>query len=89
MKILHTADLHIKAFEDVRWHALLQILDLAAEKEADVLTICGDFFEDNETAHKLRPKLRDVFADRPFRTLIISGNHDADAYTDGSFWVNL
>lgn len=85
MKILHTADLHIQAYQDVRWEALVRILDLASEKAVDVLAICGDLFEDNAVAQKLRPKLRELFADRDYRTLIIAGNHDADAYPDGSF----
>ena len=58
VKILHTADIHIGArdaflgvaAESRRFETLLtfeRIVDLAKEKQADILAIAGDLFENN------------------------------------------
>ncbi len=85
MKILHTADIHLREFEDERWQALGEVLDLGKQNEADLLVISGDLFDSNALAHELRPKIRDLFAQAGYPVIIISGNHDPEAYPDGAF----
>ncbi len=85
MKVLHTADLHLQEYNDARWNSLKEIVRLGKAEAIDVLTICGDLFESTHHAHKLRPKIREIFSGLPFTVLIIPGNHDAEAYPDGVF----
>ncbi|MGH1363176.1 MAG: metallophosphoesterase family protein [Calditrichia bacterium] len=85
MKILHTADVHIREYNDERWQALKQVVHVGRENDIDVLVIAGDLFDSDAAAHKLRPKVREIFSDLTFPVLIISGNHDADAYPNGAF----
>ncbi len=85
MRILHTADLHIREYNDPRWHTLRRIIDLGKSENADALVISGDLFESSTNAHKLRPKFRELFKDSKLPVLIISGNHDADAYSEGIY----
>mgnify|MGYP005726629655 CR=1 FL=1 len=85
MKVLHTADIHIREYNDDRWQALQQIIGLGKAERVDVLAISGDLFENNANAQQLRPKLRELFADADWPVLIIPGNHDATSYPDGIF----
>ncbi|MCB0298229.1 MAG: metallophosphoesterase, partial [Calditrichaeota bacterium] len=41
MKILHTADLHIREYNDARWQALQELIQLGQAREIDVLVISG------------------------------------------------
>ena len=85
MKILHTADIHIREYDDVRWQALEAVVALAKTNAVEVLAISGDLFDSDADAHQLRPKIRAVFDGLPCRVLIIPGNHDAAAYSEGVF----
>ncbi len=85
MKILHTADIHLRDYGDARWQALQQIIELGASERIDVLVISGDLFDSDAGAGELRPRIRALFDDRDFRVLMIPGNHDAGAYDDGQF----
>jgi DNA repair exonuclease SbcCD nuclease subunit len=85
MKILHTADLHIREYNDVRWKTLQKIVKLGKSQKISVMVISGDLFESSADAHKLRPKIREIFSGISWPVLIIPGNHDADAYPDGIF----
>lgn len=85
MKVLHTADLHIREYEDVRWQALQKIIELGHFEHFDVMVICGDLFDSSADAQKLRPKIRELFNRIDFPVLIIPGNHDAEAYPEGVF----
>jgi DNA repair exonuclease SbcCD nuclease subunit len=85
MKILHTADLHLREYNDSRWLALQEIIGLGKAERIDVLAISGDLFENHGDAQQLRPKIRELFADADCPVLIIPGNHDAKAYPDGVF----
>lgn len=85
MRILHTADLHIREYDDVRWQTLQKIIRLGKSHEIDVLAISGDLFDSSSDAHKLRSKIREIFSGIQWPVLIISGNHDAEAYPDGAF----
>ncbi len=85
MKILHTADIHIKEYNDERWQAFSEIIAVAKSEKIDVLAISGDLFDSDADANKLRPKFRQFFSGGDFDTLIIAGNHDASAYSENIF----
>ena len=85
MKILHTADLHLRSDSDVRWQAFEQVIALGPETSPDVLAISGDLFDSDADGQGLRPKLRDLFTRFSGRVLIIPGNHDANSYPEGAF----
>jgi exonuclease SbcD len=86
VKILHTADIHLREYKDERWEALEQIVEVGKRKQVDILTICGDLFDKDIDAENLRPKIREVFSNIPFKVLIIPGNHDADSYKSGMYF---
>jgi len=44
MKILHTADLHLKEYGDERWETLQKLIDIAKKEKIDLFVICGDLF---------------------------------------------
>ncbi len=83
MKILHTADLHLRESEGPRWKALEALVKLAKDKKVDVLTISGDLFDQNFNANQARSQIRSVFNDSDVTTIIIPGNHDDQAYQQG------
>lgn len=80
MKILHTADVHLKQNDNRTIDALENVLTKAKEKDVDLLTIGGDLFDSPSDAEALRPQLRDLFKDNPFDIIAIPGNHDQDVY---------
>lgn len=86
MKIFHTADVHIREEGDKPWQALEQVIETAKEHGVDYLTISGDLFESDAEADNLRPMIRGLFEDTNFQTLIIPGNHDANAFTSGYYF---
>lgn len=79
-KILHTSDVHLAVDHPERLEALREVLILAEQEDAELLTISGDLFDSGEDAEQLRPDLRDEFSDRGYRILSIPGNHDHEAY---------
>lgn len=85
MKILHTADIHIRQYDDDRWKALQQIIELGKKENIDVLVISGDLFDSDVDAGKLRTGFRELFAEGAFPVIIIPGNHDAASYPEGIF----
>jgi DNA repair exonuclease SbcCD nuclease subunit len=85
-KIVHTADLHIQQPGDVRWQALEAIISLAQQEKADVLTISGDLFDHNFSATQARGKIRQLFNDNGFKTIILPGNHDQQSFQQGFFF---
>ncbi len=86
VKILHTADIHLREYKDERWEALEQLVEIGKRNEVDIFTICGDLFDKDVDAENLRPKIREVFSNIPFKVLIIPGNHDADSYKGGMYF---
>lgn len=85
--VFHTADVHLTPAHPERTAALEAVLDRAAEHGADVVTIGGDLFDRPEDVETLRPDLRNrIFTDRPFRILLIPGNHDVAAYRGDVFF---
>ncbi len=86
MKILHSADTHLREAGDERWAALKVVLETAAAQKVDALVFSGDFFDDPAAAERLRPLIREQLSGLPFPVIILPGNHDAEAYPDGAFW---
>jgi len=76
VKILHTADIHLKLEKDERWEALHEIIDIGREEGIDILVISGDFFDGTVDIERLRPELRKILSQAGFKTVIIPGNHD-------------
>lgn len=80
MRILHTADLHLREDAPETLDALDAVLGATAEHDADLLTIGGDLFDRPTDVDALRPRLRDRFADADVEVLVVPGNHDAAAF---------
>jgi DNA repair protein SbcD/Mre11 len=80
LKIVHTADIHLKSFDDERWSSLLELLELAEKESAGLFCVSGDLFDKDADADRLRPKIRALFSKREFKILIIPGNHDSNSY---------
>ncbi len=86
MKIIHTADLHLREEGDERWEAMLVLLEEVKKRKADLLLIAGDLFDREADAERLRPKIRDLFTGKGFKTYILPGNHDQDSYVEGYYF---
>lgn len=86
MKILHTSDIHLQSFQDERWDALVNLLEIGKEQEIDVFTISGDLFDKENVGEDLRPNLRKIFSDCGFNIVILPGNHDSGAYRSGLYY---
>jgi DNA repair exonuclease SbcCD nuclease subunit len=84
MRILHTADVHLKEPGDERWRVMERLLELASNEEVDALVVAGDLFDADVDAERLRPEIRDLFTNTGFRILLLPGNHDRDSY--GRSW---
>jgi len=86
MKVLHTSDLHIQEGNERTINALKEVLRVGREKEVDLVTVGGDLFNSQEDAEMLRPQLREIFRDNPFKVLAIPGNHDQGAFKGNLNW---
>lgn len=86
MKILHTADIHLREYGDERWKTLQKLIEIGKEEKIGVFAISGDLFDKDINAEKLRPKIRDIFSNTGFKIVLISGNHDSDSYTSGLYF---
>ncbi len=85
MKILHTADLHLKSPVDERWQALEEIIEKAAEEKVELVAISGDMFDKNINAENLKPALIEAFKKLDADIIILPGNHDAGS-SAGKFY---
>jgi len=85
VKILHTADIHLKHYGDERWNTLLSVLAIAREQKTDAVVVSGDLFDKDLDAENLRPKIREIFSNNGIPILIIPGNHDAQLLGDMYF----
>ncbi len=81
MKILHTADLHLKEGEPQRLEILKWLIQKGRELKIDAFLIAGDLFDSDNDATILRPAVRRIFEPGPFKILIIPGNHDTISYS--------
>ena len=86
MKILHTADIHLKEYNDERWQALQQLIAIGREEGIEIFVISGDLFDRGIDAEDLRPHIRALFSDIGFKICLIPGNHDRDAYSAGVYF---
>ena len=86
MKILHTADIHLKKYQDDRWKALLNLIEIGKKEKIAVFFISGDLFDREGEAEALKPRIRELFSNTGFKVVLIPGNHDKDAYKSGSFY---
>ena len=85
MKILHSADMHLRQVGDTRWRALEHLLDVA-DNEASLFVICGDLFDRGIDALQLKSALRERFHRCTFPIVILPGNHDAAALGEGDYY---
>lgn len=81
MKIVHTADLHLKQGFPARLEVLGQLLEQAAANGAELFVIAGDLFDSDYDADALRKEVRSLFAARRFQIAIVPGNHDEHSYS--------
>ncbi len=86
MKILHTADIHLKEYEDERWKALQELIEIGKKEKVEIFVISGDLFNKDIDAESLRPKIRELFSDNGFQMILIPGNHDSDSYKSGMYF---
>ena len=86
MKILHTADIHLKEYNDERWQALRQLIAIGVEEGIEIFVISGDLFDRGIDAEGLRPYIRELFSDTGFKICLIPGNHDSDSYKGGMYF---
>lgn len=86
MKILHTADIHLRQQEDQRWKTLRKLIDIGKEEKIKIFVISGDLFDRGVDAEKLRTKIRKLFSDNGFKIVIIPGNHDRNSFRHGLFF---
>lgn len=82
MKILHTADLHLRENDPNTVNALEEVITTAEREDIDILSIGGDLFDTPDDAESLRPQLRSLFSNNSFEIVGIPGNHDADVYDE-------
>lgn len=86
MKIIHTADLHLKEHGDERWGALQKLIALGKKERVELFLISGDLFDRDGDAEALRPHIRALFSDTGFRICLIPGNHDKDSFAGGVYF---
>lgn len=73
----------MKSGESGRWHAIRAAIESARASQADTLLISGDLFDNEVDAESVRVRLRSLFDEADFETLIIPGNHDKAAFRAG------
>ena len=86
MKILHTADIHLKEHKDNRWEALRKLIEIGEKEEIEIFVISGDLFDKGINAEELRPQIRELFSNNDFKIVLIPGNHDMDSYKSGMYF---
>lgn len=86
MKILHTADIHLREYEDSRWKTLESLIELGRKEKVSILVISGDLFDRGVDAEKLRPKIRALFSKNGFTVVVIPGNHDINSFKPGLYF---
>jgi len=86
IKILHTADLHIKQYGDERWKALQKLIEIGKREKIDIFVISGDLFNSGVNAENLRGQVREIFSNNNFKVLIIPGNHDKESYRSDMYF---
>ncbi len=85
MKILHTADIHIREYEDESWKTFESLVKIGAEEKIDVFVISGDFFDKKVSFVRLYPEIRPLLNSVEYEFVIIPGNHDENAFAVDAF----
>ncbi|UCD06561.1 MAG: metallophosphoesterase [candidate division WOR-3 bacterium] len=80
MKILHTADLHLRKGHDAGIEVLSWLVGKAGELEVDACIIAGDLFDSDTDATLMRQKLRNLFDSATCKFIVLPGNHDENSY---------
>jgi DNA repair protein SbcD/Mre11 len=86
MKILHTADIHLREDSRERWDSLCEIVETGRKESIDALVISGDLFDADIDALKLKAGLRELFSGISYDIIVIPGNHDAKSFDDRAFF---
>jgi len=86
MKILHTADIHLKEVDDERWNVLSHLVEMAHKEEVELFIVSGDLFDKEIDADRLRPGIREIFSNNPFKIILLPGNHDHTAFGSGGYF---
>lgn len=86
MKILHTADLHLREYKDERWETLEELITIGKETKIEIFVVSGDLFDKDIDAESLRPQIRDIFSNNDFKVVLICGNHDSASYKSGLYF---
>ena len=86
MKILHTADIHLREYDDDRWKTLHKLIEVGKKEKVEMLVISGDLFDKGIDAENLRPKIREIFSNTGLKIVLIPGNHDSDSYASGIYF---
>ncbi len=95
LKIIHFADLHLNAplSSRVRWdianrlretkfQVLDRIIELANQRQADLILVAGDLFDSRFADEKTLRFLQDRFSRTVAQVFIAAGNHDAGAFRE-------
>ena len=86
IKLVHTADIHLKREDPFRLNILSWIISKTKEL-ADGLIIAGDLFENNTEASFLRGSVREIFEKiQNLPIFIVPGNHDYSSYSPDTFY---
>ena len=80
MKVLHTADIHLREYEDERWKTLKKLIEVGKKESIEIFLISGDLFDKDINAENLRPRIREIFSRSDLKIIIIPGNHDSNSY---------
>lgn len=86
MKILHTADIHLREYDDDRWKTLQKLIEIGKQEKVEIFVISGDLFDKGIDAETLRPKIREVFSNNVFKIVLVPGNHDSESYKRGMYF---
>ena len=86
IKILHTADLHLREYQDNRWKTLQTLIEIGKKEKVEIFIISGDLFDKEIDAETLKPKVREIFSNNGFKIILIPGNHDSEAYAPGMYF---
>ncbi len=94
IKILHTADLHLKEGDEQRWGIFEWICRKASEQKVNFLLIAGDVFDSaRDASPRMIGKLRESFERLgAVKVIIIPGNHDRvggpDPFAEKNYYGN-
>ena len=86
MKILHTADIHLREHRGDRWNTLQKLIKIGKQERIEIFVISGDLFDKGIDAENLRPKIREIFSNNGFKIVLIPGNHDCSSYKGGMYF---